>query len=161
MSALWSSLATSLGTKIKHMAAYNPEANGMIEQFHCPLKAVLKTKCQDRRWRKELPWILLGLRTVPHAAFSTSPVEALYRQSIAIKADVFQKTTGPTTPTDVCRALNKSCQKKEWAEIKYVFIRTDPHWHHLSPFYSGPHQILQPETSANRCQWTRELPRSQ
>ncbi|XP_066971761.1 uncharacterized protein [Macrobrachium rosenbergii] len=54
-SALWSSLTTSLGTKIKHTAAYNLEANGMIEQFHNSLKAALTSKCQDG---KELPWIL-------------------------------------------------------------------------------------------------------
>ncbi|XP_066958902.1 uncharacterized protein [Macrobrachium rosenbergii] len=122
-SSLWHSLVTSLGTKVNHTATYNPEANGMVEHLHLSLKAALTTKYQDERWRKELPWILLALRTFPHSAFNASPAEALYRQSLAIPADVLQDPTQPTTCSGVRRALEQIMPAKttyESARKAYV-----------------------------------------
>ncbi|XP_066945216.1 uncharacterized protein [Macrobrachium rosenbergii] len=148
-----------LWAKIKRTAAYNPEAIGIIEQFHSSLKVALTVKCQDGRWRKELPWILLGLRKAPHAAFNVLPVEALYRQSLA---DFFQNPTQPTTPSDVRRVLKQIMSEKrtyhaarkvymfeEICRTKFAFIRVHTHRPRPpqpptpSPMYFGPHRILQ------------------
>ncbi|XP_066946928.1 uncharacterized protein [Macrobrachium rosenbergii] len=106
-SALWNTLANSLGTKIIHTMDYNPEVDGIIERLHRLLKASLTAGCQGRSWRKELPWVLLDLRTSPHVAFNTSPAEALYSQSLTLLADVFQHPTSPTSPSDTRKALEQ------------------------------------------------------
>ncbi|XP_066950705.1 uncharacterized protein [Macrobrachium rosenbergii] len=98
-STLWNALADSLGTKVIHTVAYSPEANGVIERLQRSLKASLTSRCQGRSWRKELPWVLLGLRTSPLEAFNTSPVGALYGQSLTLPVDVFQHPTRPTSPS--------------------------------------------------------------
>ncbi|XP_066953357.1 uncharacterized protein [Macrobrachium rosenbergii] len=138
------------------MATHNLEANGMLELFHHSWKAVLTPQCQDRMWKKELLWILLGLRKVPHAALNTSPAEALCGQSLATPANVSQTLTELTTPSDVSRALKQimpdkttynTARKvhfpKELGQTKYAFVRTDAHRHPLSHIYSGPHRVLQ------------------
>ncbi|XP_066974228.1 uncharacterized protein [Macrobrachium rosenbergii] len=51
MSTLWNSLADSLGIKITHMTACNPEANSIIKRLHQSLKASLTTRCQGGSWR--------------------------------------------------------------------------------------------------------------
>ncbi|XP_066964275.1 uncharacterized protein [Macrobrachium rosenbergii] len=155
-STLWSSITTSLGTKHIHTTAYNPEMNGMVEQLHHSLKSALTTRCQGWSWRKELPWVLLGLRTTPHTVFSTLLAEALYSQTLTIPADIFQDMTEPTTFPDVHRALENVMQakttyyvvKKDYVPedpktAKYAFVRLDAYMLPLSPAYSGPHLILQ------------------
>ncbi|XP_066937053.1 uncharacterized protein [Macrobrachium rosenbergii] len=104
-STLCNALTDSLGKKIIHTMAYNPKANGIFERLHQSLKASLTAGCQCRSWRRELPWVLLGLRTLPHMAFNTSPAEALYGQSLTLPADVFQHPSSPTSPSDTYKAL--------------------------------------------------------
>ena len=41
-SQLWSTLMSLLGSKRARTTAYHPQANGMVERFHCQLKAGLK-----------------------------------------------------------------------------------------------------------------------
>ncbi|XP_066953384.1 uncharacterized protein [Macrobrachium rosenbergii] len=146
---LWSSLATSLGTKLIHTTAYNPEVNGMVEQLHRSLKSSLTARCQGGSWRKELPWVLLKLRTAPHAAFNT-----WRRHSVSVDnaGRRFQDTAECMTLPDVCRALENImpmktthyvARKKYISEdlktAKYVFIKTDAYKPPSSPANSGPH----------------------
>ena len=64
-SALWTEIAHQLGIQIHRTTAYHPQSNGLVERFHRTLKAALKARLQGPRWTDELPWVLLGLRTVP------------------------------------------------------------------------------------------------
>ena len=43
-SNLWAALATTLGIQLHTTAAYNPEANGIVERFHRSLKAALMSR---------------------------------------------------------------------------------------------------------------------
>ncbi|GFU78115.1 uncharacterized protein TNCV_5003981 [Trichonephila clavipes] len=53
---------TSLELKRKcRTTGYHPQANGMIEELHRPLKSVIKCPATER-WTEVLPIILLGLR---------------------------------------------------------------------------------------------------
>ncbi|XP_066957956.1 uncharacterized protein [Macrobrachium rosenbergii] len=112
MSSLWNALADSLGTKIVHTTAYNPEANHIIERLRQSLKTSLTARCQGGSWRKELPWVLPGLRTSPHVAFDTSPAEALYRQALTLLPDIFQQPMSPTSPSDIHKALEQTMPAK-------------------------------------------------
>ncbi|KAK3873844.1 hypothetical protein Pcinc_021175 [Petrolisthes cinctipes] len=64
-SQIWTSLGQLMGTTVHHTTSYNPEANGMVQQFHRTLKAALMSRCNNATWYSQLPWVLLGYRTIP------------------------------------------------------------------------------------------------
>ncbi|XP_066971780.1 uncharacterized protein [Macrobrachium rosenbergii] len=135
------------------MTAYNQEANSILGRLHQLLKASLTASCQGRSWRKELPWVLLGLRMTPHAAFNASPAEVLYGQGLTLPAVVFQDQKSPISPSDTQKAVERIMPAKttyhltrnvytpnELQNTKYAFIRLDAH---RPPAYSGPYRIIQ------------------
>ncbi|XP_066960695.1 uncharacterized protein [Macrobrachium rosenbergii] len=143
------------GIKDNTHGGHNSEANGIIERLHRLLKASLTAGCQGRRWRKELPWVLLDLRTTLHAALNTSPAEALYGQALTLPADVFQDQTSPTFPSDTRKAVERKMPAtttyhgtrevyvpSELQNAKFAFIRVDAHRAPLSPAYLGPYCII-------------------
>ena len=60
-----SSLAQLLGVNLHHTTSFHPQANGMVERWHRTLKASLTARCSTSDWCSQLPWVLLGLRTMP------------------------------------------------------------------------------------------------
>ena len=50
----------------------------MVEQLHRTPKAALMAKCNDNDWTTNLPWILLGLRTMPKEGSNTTAAEMTY-----------------------------------------------------------------------------------
>lgn len=61
----WKNFAASLGSTAKTTSAYHPQANGLVERMHCQLKAALIARLDNDGWYKQLPWVLLGLRSYP------------------------------------------------------------------------------------------------
>ena len=49
-SRLWNNLMALLGTKRSRTTSYHPQANGMVERFHCQLKAALKAQPNPDAW---------------------------------------------------------------------------------------------------------------
>ena len=92
-STLWSQLSKRLGISTMTTAAYNPEANGMLEGFHRTLKAALMSRCSSERWKPELPWVMLGLRTTPKDDDKHSPAERVYGDALTVPADFFRPGT--------------------------------------------------------------------
>ena len=105
-STLWSQLAKRLGISTTTTAAYNPEANGMVERFHRSLKAALMSRCSSERWKAELPWVMLGLRTTPKDVDDHSPAERVYGDALTVPADFFRQSTDIPPP-----ALNEAVQR--------------------------------------------------
>lgn len=54
-SALWSSLASTLRVELHHTSVYPPQANGVVERFHCSLKASLLACFSSPSWFQQLP----------------------------------------------------------------------------------------------------------
>ena len=77
-SDIWSSLAKLLGVNLHYTTAYHPQANGMVERWHRTLKASLTARCSGSDWHTQLPWVLLGLRTMPKEGLNHSAAEMVY-----------------------------------------------------------------------------------
>ena len=83
-SDIWRALAESLGAKIHHTTAYHPQANGMVERFHQSLKAALCARLTTPAWMDDLPWVLLGLRTMPKQDLGASVAVMVYGAPLTV-----------------------------------------------------------------------------
>jgi transposase InsO family protein len=72
-SQLWMSISRLLGTQHHHTTAYHPQSNGLVERFHRHLKSALRARLTGPTWTQELPWVLLGIRTVPKKTWVVVP----------------------------------------------------------------------------------------
>ena len=97
-SDIWSSLAKLLGVNLHYTTAYHPQANGMVERFHRTLKASLTARCSGNDWHTQLPWVLLGLRTMPKDGLIHSAAEMVYGQPLVVPGEFFpyDSRTKPT-----------------------------------------------------------------
>ncbi|XP_066968139.1 uncharacterized protein [Macrobrachium rosenbergii] len=89
LSELWVSLACLMGITLHSTTAYNPAANSMVERAHRSLKAALMALCTDEKWKEQLPWVLLSLRTAPKANGDASHAEKVYRETLAVPGEFF------------------------------------------------------------------------
>ncbi|XP_064081907.1 uncharacterized protein LOC135198267 [Macrobrachium nipponense] len=139
------------------MTAYNPAANGMLEKGHHSLKVALMAWCTDKNWKAQLPWVLLGLRTVLKANSKESPAEKVYGEALAVLGKFF-----PTEPDDQDTPLRRlreiakefvPCWKTftdrtqdytpEGLETcKHIFLRDDARHPPLSIPYRGPYHVI-------------------
>lgn len=154
-SSLWTQLAHRLGISATTTTSYNPEANGMVERFHRSLKAALMTRCTSDRWKPELPWVLLGLRTVPKSDDNNSPAMMVYGDNLNVPADFFRQSRD-LPPGQLQEAVQRfiPCKQTYNQEKKtfvpealktctHVFIRVDAAKPPLTPPYTGPYKVLQ------------------
>ena len=91
-------LAQRLGISTTTTTAYNPEANGIVERFHRSLKAALMSRCTSEKWKLELPWVLLGLRTTPKDVDDHAPAEKVYGDNLTVPADFFRQNSDLPLP---------------------------------------------------------------
>ena len=82
---------TLLGTRRIRTTAYHPIANGIVERFHCQLKASIK--CHDTvRWTEVLPLVLLGIRTTLKTDINCTAAELVYGSSLRIPGEFVTKS---------------------------------------------------------------------
>ena len=92
-SALWAALSTLLGTTHIRTTAYHPQTNGLVKHFHRTLKAVLCAKLMDPNWVDELPWVLLGVCTMPKEDLASSSAELVYGTPLTVPGDFIPTPT--------------------------------------------------------------------
>ncbi|XP_066965668.1 uncharacterized protein [Macrobrachium rosenbergii] len=142
-----------MGTALHSTTTYNPAANGMVERAHHSLKAGLIARTNER-WKEQLPWVLLGLRTTPKASGDASPAEKVYRETLAVPREFFlPSANGADTPLPRLRKLAQiftSCHKTftnrtttysppALDSCAYVFVRVDTRRVPLTWPYRGAH----------------------
>ncbi|XP_066978984.1 uncharacterized protein [Macrobrachium rosenbergii] len=135
---LRTSLNRLLGTQLHHTIAYHPKSTGMVERFHCTLKAALISCCNSSTWYLQLPWVLLSLRCTPKEVLDLSASEMVYGNSLVIPGEFFPSNNpspdiirlwtiigkfAPDCPSH--KPTNNTFSPKDLHTTTHVFIRTD------------------------------------
>ncbi|GFU15630.1 hypothetical protein TNCV_3615491 [Trichonephila clavipes] len=82
-SSLFKALSKLLGVQKCRTTGYHPQANGMIEELHRPLKSAIKCHVTER-WTEVLPIILLGLRASLKEDILCTPAELNFGTTIRL-----------------------------------------------------------------------------
>lgn len=158
-SQLWSSLSTLLGIRLHRTTAYHPQANGLVERFHRSFKAALRARLTSPAWMDELPWVMLGLRTVPKEDLGASSAEMVYGAPLTVPGDF----VGPSQQPEASQHLRKLREQvgrlapapNSWhrqqspavpsalGSSEFVFVRRDGHKTPLQTPYNGPFKVLE------------------
>jgi hypothetical protein len=73
----------------RQTTADHPESNVAVERLHRHLKDALRACAAAATWSKELPFVLLGLRTQPREDTGLSPPEAVFGAPIVLLNELF------------------------------------------------------------------------
>merc|ERR1712035_299109 len=156
MSSLWTNLTNLVGIHPHHTTAYHPEAKGMVERWHRSLKASLMATCSSDQRARQLPWVLLGLRTAPKHDDPASPSQRVFGQALAVPGEFFPDKTSDLQLNDLrkkvipfgpCTTTHKKIMNPNVPEhlknASHAFIRIDRAKRPLTRPYQGPYEILQ------------------
>ena len=160
-SQLWSSIAQSLGTRLHHTTAYHPQSNGLVERFHRHLKTALRTRLSSPSWTKDLPWVLLGIRTAPKEDLGCSSAELVYGQPLTVPGDFingrdhpafgtsdflrWREQAGALTPIPTSQhGAQRPALPPDLSKARFVFVRRDGHRAPFQRPYEGPFRVIEP-----------------
>ncbi|GFV68591.1 transposon Tf2-8 polyprotein [Trichonephila clavipes] len=90
-SSLFKALSKLLGVQKCRTTGYQPQANGMIEELHHPLKSAIKCHATER-WTEVLPIILLGLRASLKEDILCTPAELVFGTTIRLSGEMFDSS---------------------------------------------------------------------
>ncbi|GFU83139.1 hypothetical protein TNCV_3737501 [Trichonephila clavipes] len=90
-SSLFKALSKLLGVQMCRTTGYHPQANGMIEELHRPLKSAIKCHATER-WTEVLPIILLGLRASLKEDILCTPAELVFGTTIRLPGEMFDSS---------------------------------------------------------------------
>ena len=149
-STLWNEIAHQLGVKLHHTTAYHPQSIGLV----------LKARLQGPSWTDKLPWVLLGLRTVPKGGIGSSAAELVYgtpltvpgqfidpsskSQPMSASNDTFSSTVKKLSPLPISHhSLSPSAAiSQSLCDAQFVFICQDGHHGPLQRPYEGPYRVV-------------------
>lgn len=154
-SELWTAVADTFGMKLHRTSAYHPQCNGLCERFQRSMKAALRATLKNGNWIDRLPWVMLGIRTVPKEDLHSSSAELVYGQPLRVPGDFVPTASTPWSATaqhstlldntrlfaplpTSCHGVPGSHVPKDLLSASYVFIRADGHRGPLRPPYEGP-----------------------
>ncbi|BHF70280.1 hypothetical protein SprV_0301333000 [Sparganum proliferum] len=110
-SNLFQSLLSFLGCTRIRTTAYHPAANGMVERFHCQLKASLRAADDPENWTDHLPLVLLGIRSSFKSDLDCSAAELVFGATVRLPGQMISPTRElqlRILPTS-CIASGNSC----------------------------------------------------
>lgn len=160
-SKLFNELTNLLGSIHLRTSAYHPQANGLVERFHRQLKASIKARGDTVNWSRELPFVLLGIRTAIKEDLHCSTAEMVYGQNLRLPGDLFSPPTNqsPTCNSEFVDQLRETMKSvipidtrknyqtdifipKDLETADFVFIRVDRVKVGLTCPYEGPYKIV-------------------
>ena len=170
VSQLWTEIAQLLGVELRQTTAYHPQSNGMVERFHCQLKASLIARLTGSNWANQLPWVLLGIRAAHKDDIEASPAEMVYRTKLHLPGQFQSPATGNPAAAPFLDDLKRAMAElrptptahhqpteprparipEQLRTCPMVFIRRDGHRSPLSACYDGPYRVLAREDKVFR-----------
>ncbi|XP_005108961.1 uncharacterized protein LOC101846463 [Aplysia californica] len=109
-------------------------------------------------WMEQLPWVMLGLKTVPKEDIGTSVAELVYGEPLTIPGELIAATATPFCATEQLNDFrgqaqsflptptSRHCQPPNKVPstltiAKYVFVRCDASQRPLQRPYTGPYVV--------------------
>ena len=158
-SELWAILSQLHGTHLHRTTAYHPQSNGIVERFHRHLKSALIARLNGPNWIDELPWVLLGIRTVPKEDLDCSSAEMVYGAPQTVPGDCLPRGQETQEAAQFLPRLRETVRRlalrppvphstrqssvpATLANSSYVFVRRDSHRPPFTPPYEEPYMVL-------------------
>ncbi|GFX64823.1 integrase catalytic domain-containing protein [Trichonephila clavipes] len=158
-SSLFKALSKLLAVQKCRTTGYHPQANGMIEELHRPLKSAIKCHATER-WTEVLPIILLGLRASPKEDILCTPSELVFGTTIRLPGEMFDSSKPDDDVVNFVSKLKSHMQSLHpkppkhhgkrpvfihpgLLEATHVFLRRYMLRRPLQQPYGGPFKVLQ------------------
>ncbi|GFV31629.1 transposon Tf2-8 polyprotein [Trichonephila clavipes] len=158
-SSLFKALSKLLGVQKCRTTGYHPQANGMIEELHRPLKSAINCHATER-WTEVLPIILLGLRASLKEDILCTPAELVFGTTIRLPGEMFDSSKPDDDVLNFVSKLKSHMQSVHpkppkhhgkrpvfihpgLLEATHVFLRRDMLRRPLQQPYDGPYKVLQ------------------
>ncbi|XP_069792839.1 uncharacterized protein, partial [Narcine bancroftii] len=93
--ALWAQLANRLGIELHCTMTYHPQANGLVDHLHRHLTSAVMAQFTGPDWVDELPWVPLGIRSMPKEDQQASSAELVYGAPLALPVEFINVPHNP------------------------------------------------------------------
>jgi hypothetical protein len=156
-SAVWAAFTKQMGILHTMTTAYHPQSNGLVERLHHRLKEALKDRLAAATWPEHLPWVLLGIRSVPRDDSGISAEELVYGAPLCLTGVII---TAPEQPAEYFKqqlqgtisAFSPCCPPPQSSHTPsqhlqtagFVFVWSPVAAPTLAPAYRGHHEVIQP-----------------
>lgn len=159
-SRLFKELLEVLGSRRIRTSTYHPKANGLVERFHRVLKTAIKSSGNSIHWVRELPMILLGIRTTIKEDLGFTPAEMVYGENLKVPGEFFVNDPPWTSinpkffmdqlrnhfnslkPTETRVVDKKTYVSKDFDVCEFVFLKFEGKIPFNQPPYEGPFKIV-------------------